>query len=363
MHTVSVFDHVGGQLDRLCQVLDLDPDIPLDLLAGILGPHRERPLSEPPIWPSDIADDHSSVEFSVAYNDSEPPALRILAEVPGTPPGVSENMSAAYRFLAGLTGRFGLSTRRLESVRDLFTVDRPHGRFGLWCSLVFRRGRAPEFKVYLNPELHGPDRAPDLVDAALHRLGLGASYRAMLAGAVRPGELGRSDRLAFFALDLHDGPQARVKVYLSHYDAEATDVARAAGIVDGIEPAEIVEFCSAAGGPGPFTARPLIGSYTLTEGTDRPVGYSVYVPIRSYVGDDQEARNRTAAVLSRHGFDPGLLDRAIAAVTTRSLPEGVGLLAHVSLRLGPPRPGVTVYLSTEAYEVCPPARPLRVPAA
>ena len=356
MHNPSVFDHLGGQLDRLCQVLAIDPGTPLDLLAGILGPLRERPLSEPPAWPSDIADDHTSVEFSVAYNDSEPPAVRILAEATGTPPGVAENMSAAYAFLAGQSDRFGLSTHRLEAVRDLFTVEQPQGSFGLWLSLVFRRSRPPEFKVYLNPELNGPDRAPELVGAALHRLGLGASYRAMLAHAVRPGELGGADRLAFFALDLHDGPQARVKLYLSHHDAEATDVARAAGIVAGVDPSDIVEFCSAVGGPGPFNARPLIGSYTLTEGADRPVGYSVYVPIRSYVVDDQEARNRTAAVLGRHGFDPVLLDRAIAAVTTRALPDGAGLLAHVSLRLGPPRPGVTVYLSSEAYEVFPPAR-------
>ena len=356
MDNVTVFDHLGGQLDRLCQVLAMDPATPRDLLAGILGPHRERPLSEPPAWPSDVADDHSSVEFSIAYNDTESPALRILAEVPGTPPGVAGNMAAAYEFLAGQTARFGLSTHRLEAVRDLFTVEDPQGNFGLWCSLVFRRGRSPEFKVYLNPELAGPDRAPELVAAALHRLGLGDSYRTMLAHAVRPGELGRADRLAFFALDLHNGPQARVKLYLSHHDAEAADVARAAGVVDGVDPSDIVEFCSVAGGPGPFTARPLIGSYTLTEGADRPVGYSVYVPIRSYVGDDEEARERTAAALSRHGFDPVLLDRAIAAVTTRALDEGVGLLAHVSLRLGPPRPGVTVYLSAEAYEVRPPAR-------
>ncbi|MFD0521847.1 hypothetical protein [Paractinoplanes durhamensis] len=306
----------------------------------------------------------------MAYNDTERPSLRILAEVSGTQPGVIENMSAAYAFLADRSARFGLSTRRLDAVRDLFAVERPHGDFGLWCSLVFRAGHAPEFKVYLNPQIAGPDRAPDLVGEALHRLGLGASYRAMLAHAVRPGEFGRADRLAFFALDLHDGPKARVKLYLSHYDAEAADVARAAGVVAGIDPAEIVQFCTSTGGPGPFDARPLVGSYTLTENADRPVGYSVYVPIRSYVANDQEARDLVAAALSRHGFDPALLDRAIAAVATRPLADGVGLIAHASLRLGPPRPGVTVYLSAEAYEVSPPARhrqprldPLRRPAA
>ena len=362
MRHFSVLEHLAGQLNPLCRVLELDPAIPLDLLTGLLGPHGGRSLAEPPAWPSEIADDHSPVEFSIAFNDTEPPALRILAEVPGVPPGIHGNTRAAYAFLAANATRFGLATQRLAAVRDVFATDRPHGPFALWCSLVFRHGRDPEFKVYFNPEVAGVDRAPDLVEEALGRLGLHRSYRTMVAHAVRPGELGRRDRLAFFALDLHDGPQARVKLYLSHHEADAADAARAATVVPGVDPDEVAEFCLAAGGRGRFAGRPLVGSYTLAGGTDHPVGYSVYVPIRDYVDDDRRARDRVAGVLARHGFGTALLNRSIAAVSRRPLAEGVGLIAHVSLRLGPPRPGVTVYLSAEAYEVAPP-RPVRVPAA
>jgi DMATS type aromatic prenyltransferase len=309
-----------------------------------------------------VADDHSPIEFSVAYNENEPPALRILAEVIGEKPGPRANMCAAYEFLDSQSKRFGLSTARLDSVRDLFAAEHPQGPFGLWCSLVFRSGRRPEFKVYFNPELDGPDRAPELVAEALRRLGLGRSYRKMLKHAVRPGELGRGDRLAFFALDLHDGPQARVKLYLTHHHADARDVARAAGMVDGVDPAEVAVFCALAGRTGRFDERPLVGSYTLTEGAAKPVGYSIYVPIRSYVDDDLEARDRVLPLLDRYRFDSTAFDRAIAAVAHRPLADGVGLIAHVSLRLGPPRPGLTVYLSAEAYEVCPP-RTLQMPAA
>jgi DMATS type aromatic prenyltransferase len=362
MRHFSVLEHLAGQLNPLCRVLGLDPASPLDLLTGLLGAHGARSLDDPPAWPSDIADDHSPVEFSVAFNDNEPPALRLLAEVPGSPPGIGTNTRAAYAFLAANAARYGLATDRLAAVRAVFDTDRPHGSFALWCSLVFRHGRDPEFKVYLNPEVAGVDRAPDLVEEALGRLGLARSYRTMLSVAVRPGELGRRDRLAFFALDLHDGPQARVKLYLSHHDATAADVARAATVVDGVDPDRVAEFCLAAGGRGRFDRRPLVGSYTLAGGRDQPVGYSVYVPIRDYVGDDREARDRVAAVLARYRFDPGLLHRAVAAVSRRPLADGVGLIAHTSLRLGHPRPGVTVYLSAEAYEVCPP-RTVWVPAA
>ena len=362
MRHFSILEHLAGQLNPLCRVLSLDPAVPHDLLAGLLGPHGTRSLTDPPAWPSDVADDHSPVEFSVAFTDAEPPSLRILAEVPGATPGIEANTEAAYAFLAANATRFGLATARLDAVRDVFKTSDPAGGFTLWCSLVFRHGREPEFKVYFNPEVAGAGRAPELVEEALGRLGLRDSYRTMLARSIRPGDLGRRDRLSFFALDLHDGPQARVKLYVSHHEADAADAARAAAVVPGVAPGEVAAFCLAAGGGGRFDRRPLVGSYTLAGGAGRPVGYSVYVPIRDYVDDDLEARDRVAAVVAQHGFSTPLLYRCVAAVSRRPLGAGVGLIAHVSLRLGPPRPGVTVYLSAEAYEVTPP-RSVWVPAA
>ncbi|MFJ6198974.1 tryptophan dimethylallyltransferase family protein [Micromonospora sp. NPDC092111] len=357
MGEVSLADHVGGQLRRLCEVARTDPAGPLELLRDLLGSAGPRPLSAPPTWPSNIADDHTPVEFSLAFNEAEPPTLRILGETLGTPPGGPANMSATQRFLDTQARRAGLSTSRLDSVRDLFATEDPQGAFGLWCSLVFRSGRRPEFKVYLNPELNGVERAPALVSEALRRLGLGTSYQAMLDHGIRPGELGRRDRLTFFALDLLDGPQARVKLYLTHHDADGWDVIRAASVVDDADPTAIAEFCAlAGGGRSRFDGLPLVGSYTLTEGADRPVGYSIYVPIRGYVDDDEQARDRVATVLARYGFDSTELDRALDAVAHRPLRDGVGLIPHVSLRLGAPRPGVTVYLSAEAYQVSPPLR-------
>ena len=159
-----------------------------------------------------------------------------------------------------------------------------------WSSGI---NRPPEFKIYFNPELKGVELAPSLVATALDRLGLNGSYRAVLDHGVRPGELGRADRLTFFALDLHDAPHARVKLYLSHHDAEPGDVARAAAVVDGVNAEEFAEFCVLAGGQtGTFSGRPLISSYTFLGELDRPAGYSVYVPIRSYVNDDEEAHEQ-----------------------------------------------------------------------
>jgi DMATS type aromatic prenyltransferase len=302
-----------------------------------------------------VADDHTPIEFSIAFNENERPTLRILGEALDPAPSAATNLSAAHHFVQALATRFGLPLSRFDSVRDVFTTAHPYGGFGLWHSMAFRHGRRPEFKVYFNPNVKGVEEAPGLVAEALERLGLGPSYRTALEHAIRPGELGRGDQLTFFALDLHDGQHARVKLYLSHYGAEVRDVVRAASAVDGIDTDELAEFCAAAGGgTGTFAGRPLVGSYTFLGEAHGPVGYSLYVPIRSYVSDDAEARDRVVALLDRYGFDSAALDRAIAAVTGRPLQEGVGLIAHISLRLGPPRPGVTVYLSAEAYQVFPP---------
>lgn len=303
------------------------------------------------MWPSNVADDHTPLEWSVALQHTEPPTLRVLGEAQAGAPTPAAHLSAAHRFLGVVANRFDLALDRFDLVADLFAAERPGGAFALWHSMVFRARSAPEFKIYFNPETTGPDRAPRLVGDAMDRLGLCRAHDAAMRAAIRPGELGGLDRLSFFALDLHHSPQARTKIYLSQNDATASDAVRAAAAVDGIDPEAVREFCAvAAGGEGPFDgSRPLVSSYTFLGGIDRPVGYSLYVPIRDHVDNDAEAYARVLALLVRYGHDTEVIQRAVQAVADRPLDAGRGLIAHVSLRLGPPRPGITVYLSSEAF--------------
>ncbi len=190
---------------------------------------------------------------------------------------------------------------------------------------------------------------------ALQRLGLGWAYETVLSHAVRPGQLNAGDRFYCLALDLHNGPRSRVKIYMSHDGAEAHDMVRAATAVPGIDTSQVERFCSlVAGDTGTFDRLPLVSSYNVVQGdTDRPSTFSLYIPVRGYVSNDEQARQRVLAAADEYGYDPSLIDRGIAACTQRPLADGVGLVAHTSLRLGPGRPGVTVYLSSEAYRVTP----------
>ncbi|WP_199440146.1 tryptophan dimethylallyltransferase family protein [Umezawaea beigongshangensis] len=355
----SLRDFTGQQLTALLHSVGLQEttETSVRLLHDALGPAAARPVSESPVWPSDVSDDRTPVEFSTAFGDDDP-AVRVLVETIADPPGRAGNLHTSLHVLGALTERFGLSLDRFHAVRDLFLPENPQGAFSLWFSLVFRRGALPAIKVYFNPDVRGVDQGPSLVQEGLRRLGFSAGHSTITAHALsRPGGL---DRFSFFALDLDEGDHSRVKVYVSHEDADVAVVERAASAARGVDAERVPDFCLLTGGPGPFTGRPLISSYTFVDDDrDRPSGYSLYVPIRDYVADDAEARTRVLAVLQRCGIDPTGFENALNAVAGRPLTDGAGLIAHVSLRLGRPRPGVTTYLSSEAYGVTAP-RPLRL---
>ncbi|MFI6096531.1 tryptophan dimethylallyltransferase family protein [Lentzea sp. NPDC051213] len=323
------------------------------LLSAALGSGGLRPLAQGPLWPSGVADDHSPVEFSVAFAENEPSIVRMIVESLGSHPHRGSNLAEAIGVLDVLNREFDLDPGQLDLVRDLFLPPDPQGLFTFWYSLIIRPGAAPAIKVYLNPEVRGRARATGLVREALTRLGLGKVYPTVAGHALRRDQL---DRFSFFALDLVDQQRARVKTYVSHDGAAIPDIARAAAAAPGVDAELLSDVCElACGGTGPFTGRPLMSSYTFLSGdTGRPSGYSLYIPIRDYVRDDLEACERVHAIMARYGLDPAPFDRALASIARRPLAEGVGLIAHVSLRLGKPRPGITVYLSSEAYGVTPP---------
>ena len=348
MTDLSLFEHTSRQLTRLCDVIGFsehDRRVAIELLSELLGPSGAYPLFWPPLSDSNVADDATPVEFSLAFDTSGEYAIRVLGERVGT--------SSPREFLDVLTVRYGLDPRRLDAVSDLFLPhDERQGPFTLWYSLIFRAGHAPGIKVYLNPQISGRTLADSLVHEGFRRLRMGKAFEPVIEHALRRGE---RDNFTFFALDLNRDPRSRVKVYIEHDAARPADAERAASLVPGLDPLSIRDFCAVlGGGNGTFAARPLISSYSFVEGDEtRPSNYSLYLPIRSYVPDDEVALARVRAILAEYDFDGSKLDDAISAISERELRDGVGLIPHVSLRMGEVNPGITVYLSSEAYRVMP----------
>ncbi|RKT87519.1 aromatic prenyltransferase, DMATS type [Saccharopolyspora antimicrobica] len=336
------------QLKNLCDVLGIDKTSPPQLLGELLGPVAARPLSEPPLWPSGVADDATPLEFSVQFEDSGARHLRIHLERLAGRPSPAANLQAAKDLTAELADRYDLAVERLHAVQDIFTSDDPQSWFSWAFSLIFDEAGNPSFKLYFNTDMHGAGAAQQVVSDAFERLGMTSASELVSTYALRREG---KDLPTFFAIDLDRSAQARVKLYFRQLDARPADAEHAAAAVPGVDRNTIREFCATlAPGVERFCGRPLMSSYSFLEGDpEKPSNYSLYLPIRDYVPHDAVARERAAEHLRHHGFDLAALDDSLGALTDRPLDARAGLLAHVSLRLTQDRLGTSLYFSSEAY--------------
>ncbi|MER5602011.1 tryptophan dimethylallyltransferase family protein [Streptomyces sp. NPDC002265] len=359
----------AGQLVRLCDVAGLsasDAEIYARILLEMLGPVADRPLSLPPPSASFLSDDHTPVEFSLAFLPGAPPALRVLLEPGADAADPAEGGRAGLLAVRAMARRWNFGTDRLDELEDLFFPSSPHGPFTLWCALELRPGGVPKVKVYLNPAASGRNRAAETVREALRRIGHRRAF------AVLP----QADGYPFFALDLGDWDEPRAKVYLRHDHltaARAADLSRMRPGPDGRAVREFFQDVSgyadvtAPLGAGPLRAgRPGLTCHAFTDRAARtPTGFTLHIPVRDYVRHDRDALSRATTVLRRRGMEPTALRRALSAVTSRDPRDGVGLVAYLALahQQGRP-PRVTAYVSSEAYRVRPPvpATRERVPA-
>ncbi|MEU8347387.1 Tryptophan dimethylallyltransferase [Actinomadura meyerae] len=335
------------QMAALCEASGTGGDAARSLLGTALEPLARLSLLDPPPARSFVSDDHSPVEFSLAFTPGAAPVPRVLLE-PGCTDDMARSGRVGLRTAERLAVRGVLSCARLHALSDLFFPAAPHGPFALWLALEFPAGR-PRAKVYLNPAADGPGRAADAVAEALARLGYGDAFAGLRRCADRPEDF------LFFALDLGDWPAPRVKVYVRHRDFSPAEAAAVSRAMPGGHPGRVAEFIDLVAAERRLRRRPLISCFSFTRArTGRPSGYSVHVPVRDYVQDDRQARDRAADALRRYGIDERPLDRALAGLTSRPLDAGVGLISYLTLAQAdrcPPR--VTAYLSSEAYRVQP----------
>ncbi|MEU9993861.1 tryptophan dimethylallyltransferase family protein [Streptomyces sp. NPDC050848] len=354
--------HAARQVLRLCEAAGLSGSDSAEYartLLTALGPVAERPLDLPPPYDSFLSDDHSPVEYSLAFTPDARPTLRVLLEPGCGAESLAENGRVGLRAVRAMARRWGFDTQRLDELEDLFFPPDPEGPLALWCALELLPGGVPKVKVYLNPAASGEERSVATVREALRRLGHARAFAS----------LPPSERPLFLALDLGDWEEPRAKVYLVHRDLRAPEAAGLSRTAGGPAQAEIARFFRTAAGHDvdglgspdgrdvPLDRRPGLSCHAFTEtGTALPSGFTLHVPVRDYARHDGEALDRAVTLLRRHGMDPAPLVQALRAVTTRRPEDGVGLIAYLALVHQEGRPArVTVYISSEAYEVRPPA--------
>ncbi|WP_229820950.1 MULTISPECIES: tryptophan dimethylallyltransferase family protein [Streptomyces] len=353
-------DHVLGQLLRLCAVAGLaDADTATygQVLLDSLGDTALRPLSLPPLSPSFISDDHTPVEFSLALTPDAAPVLRMLVEPGFAAADMDGSGRVGLSVIRDMAGRWDFSTAQLDALEDLFFPAAAEGPLALWYALELRPGGVPGVKVYLNPSAGGAGHCSRTVREALRRLGHRDAYAALPDGAGHP----------FLALDLGSWTTPRVKVYVTHPRLSAADARAMSRTVPGLAADQVETFFHLAAGTAPplgpgaeeetrLLRRPALSCHAFTDsGTGAPSGFTLHIPVRDYVRDDEEALARATALLTHFGMDASVLSRALTALTPRGLDEGVGLIAYLALAHQRNRqPRITAYLSSEAYAVRPP---------
>jgi hypothetical protein len=101
------------------------------------------------------------------------------------------------------------------------------------------------------------------------------------------------------------------------------------------------------GGDGPFDDLPVSTCLSFVAGHDRPTSVTAHFPVRAYVRDDIEARDRIENLLGECGIDAGRYREAVDAVAHRALDAGVGLHSYASLKASA-TPTCTIYVGSEA---------------
>jgi DMATS type aromatic prenyltransferase len=341
------------KLIALCEALDMHTERNRFLeIFDVFSETWGSQSGQAPSFDSDITDDHSPFEFSLALEGGHP-ELRMLVEAQGQPATTISNWEASWRLNERLKHSFGASLERARQIEDLFRPEGDTDQFALWHAVCLKRGAPPDFKIYLNPQAKGEGQADKIVREALVRLGFSHAWDWIAAHALRRGS---DDRVIYFSLDLSQGPRARVKIYVAHYAATANELESVMAGAPEYEEGDALRFCTAmTGRSGPYRARPIITCMAFVAADDtRPFSVTFHLPIRCYAESDRSALERICTFLSP--ADAVLYERAITAMAERRLEDGVGLQTYASFRRQGNRKRLTVYLSPELYKVTAPRK-------
>lgn len=343
-HAQSISGYGAERLRTLCRGLGLNAQREqeaLRLLNRLLTRWGDAAIGRAPRWRSDITDDHSPFEFSVAM-DGSGPELRILVEAQAQRPGLVANWEAGRALSHALADEFGMSLDRLDAIEHLFVPTDPGAKFSIWHAVSLRADSAPEFKIYLNPQVHGPESSGDIVARALNLLGF---TDAVVSRSERS-----HDEVQYISLDMSNRADARIKLYAVHHDATLGDIEAALRPASCYVSGEAAKFCRCmAGQDGPYTKLPVQTCLAYTANQEAPLMGTVHFPVRSYASNDAIARDRILEYLDTSTAQ--LYYNALESFADRPLTEGAGMQTYASLRQQNGGTRVTVYLSPELYSV------------
>lgn len=333
------------QLGRLARAIGLEDRIDAieTLFRRALTPWGATRASA---WPSAVSDDHTPFTWSLEL-EGDHVALRWQVEPLGDSPSLLANRERALGLLAALEREGLVTLGALHVVSDLLLPPEPVGTFSAWLGFRVPVDGPIGVTIDLNPQAQGPGLAQALTEAALVRLGFDLAWATVARTLVRRGPV--LDELTSFSIDLSPGEGTRVVVRARHHHptiAELEAAVEGTGAVrlkDVLGPLAIDPDDRLWGRP-PETSLAFRSTHT---DPSAPVATTLHVPIHGYAHDDRDVAERIERLLVARGLDATAHRRAIEALSTRPLADGLGLQSHVSTRFEPGPANVTVQLAPE----------------
>jgi len=347
----TYFEYGVEKLELLSNILGLNHKTEQikEIFHSFSSPWGERFIGDASSWVSDVGEDNTPFEFSIAFDEGNP-ELRILTEVQGLSPNLQSNWEAGIRLNRWLADNFNVSLERFQKIAELYFPNNPETKFSIWHAVCFKPDQEPSFKLYLNPQAQGKSLAPAIIEKSLMRLGLSSAWTLLAEITTRRGS---KDEFAYFSLDLTGEEKARVKIYLRHYDATTEDVEKAFSIAPNYIEGNVTEFCQdLADFEDSFAKKPVSCCFSLIEEEKNTFSnVTFHLPISNYVANDGVIKNRICDYFIKHNLPIVPYESTIQAIAQRSLDSGVGIHSYTSLRRDKQQNRVTIYFSLEAHQV------------
>lgn len=346
--TDSYADIACDKVDRAAASLGVggpDREPMLSLVRELCGAWGELPAGTPPQRACWVSIDGMPFEISFAWADGGA-ELRLSLESPSHPGTPRGRMADGRAFTRRLARRPGVSLDRYLLIEDLFTDEDPQGFFALSHGVAWRRGGDPLYKVYLNPAVAGREHSLARTEEALVRLGLERPWRALVEHLGTAADVAHEP--AALALDLSDGDEARVKLYMAHSGVSAADIDAKSAVAYDHVPGLFARALERVTGHRDASGwrKPPVTCFSFSGGKDLP-GATLYVPMVPGHPDDATARDRAAAFMREEGVDPAPYVAALDALADRPLTESA-TQNFLSYR-GGPTPRFAAYVAPGTY--------------
>jgi DMATS type aromatic prenyltransferase len=340
------------KLTALCDAMGMNAKLAevVEIFRAMTISWCDRQIGESVEWPSDVSDDGSPFEFSIAL-DPDKVELRVLVEAQGKDPNLQSNWQAGLDLNQYLATHYNVSLDRFAQIADLFVPTNTDAKFSMWHSACFYPDKPSAFKLYLNPQSQRKSRSAAIVEESLVRLGFTHAWPTLAETAAQRGP--DKDEFVYFSLDLAAHTHARVKVYLRHHNATPAELESALSAARNYVPGDAIEFCQAmAPGQTSFSQKSAITCFSLVEGDNTtPSSGTLYLPISNYATDDRSVCDRLDLYFIEHGLPVSQYQSAIQSVAVRPLANGVGMHSYTSLRREQQQRRVGIYINPEVNAV------------